>query len=118
MRNVDKVNRRFGQHVKSLRRARGLTQERLAERSDLSVDTIRRLEQGSFSPSYDTLRKLCEGLSLELSTLFTSFEFGKRDIPLEIIDAIRSLTPREQAVGLHAAHLVIDLIRGVEEPDE
>ncbi|HLT35877.1 MAG TPA: helix-turn-helix transcriptional regulator, partial [Enhygromyxa sp.] len=47
--------RPFGRHVRSLRRARGMTQEVLAQRSGLSADTIRRLEHGSFSPSLETL---------------------------------------------------------------
>src|SRR5690606_6283845 len=72
-------SRSFGRHVLSLRRARGMTQEVLAERSGLAVDTIRRLEHGSFSPSLDTLRKLCMGLDLMLSTLFETFELGARD---------------------------------------
>lgn len=69
---------RFGEHIRSLRRARGLTQEAVAERSGLSVDTVRRLEAGTFSPSLDTLRKLCAGLDLMLSTLFESYELGER----------------------------------------
>src|SRR5690606_31169914 len=73
---VSEPGRPFGQHVRSLRRARGMTQEVLAERSRLSADTIRRLEHGSFSPSLDTLKKLCTGLSLPLSRLFESFELG------------------------------------------
>ena len=67
----------FGKHVRSLRRARGLTQEVLAERSGLSADTVRRLEHGSFSPSLVTLNKLCVGLDLRLSSLFESFELRR-----------------------------------------
>jgi len=88
----------FGRHVRSCRRARGLTQEELAEACDLSADTIRRLEQGSFSPSLDTLRKLCKGLKLRLSTLFESFELGERGARREFSDAIDFLTDEEQRV--------------------
>jgi len=87
--------RQFGRHVRSLRRARGMTQEVLAERSGLSADTIRRLEHGSFSPSLETLRKLCAGLELLLSTLFESFELGVRNESRELIDLIACRTPRE-----------------------
>jgi transcriptional regulator with XRE-family HTH domain len=66
--------RGFGRHVRTLRKARGLTQDALAERCGLSTDTIRRLEQGSFSPSLNTLRKLAGGLDLLLSTLFEGYE--------------------------------------------
>jgi transcriptional regulator with XRE-family HTH domain len=85
----------FGRHVRSLRRARGLTQEQVAERSKLSPDTIRRLEQGSFSPSLETLRKLCLGLDLLLSTLFESFELGARDENRELLDLLVCRSPRE-----------------------
>ena len=88
----------FGRHVRSCRRARGLTQEELAESCGLSADTIRRLEQGSFSPSLDTLRKLCKGLDLRLSTLFEGFELGERDTRREFSDAIDFLTEDEQRV--------------------
>src|SRR5690606_4676203 len=66
----------FGQHVRALRRARGVTQDRLAELSKLSADTIRRLEHGAFSPSLETLNKLCGGLGISLTTLFDSFELN------------------------------------------
>lgn len=82
------TGRAFGKHVRSLRRARGLTQEVLAERSGLSADTIRRLEHGSFSPSLETLRKLCAGLDLRLSTLFEAFEVGTCDETRELIDLV------------------------------
>ena len=90
------VGRSFGRHVRSCRRARGLTQEALAELSGLSADTIRRLEQGSFSPSLDTLRKLCRGFDMLLSTLFESFELGERDGPRELVDALAFMTPEEE----------------------
>ena len=91
---VDK--RAFGRHVRQLRRARGQTQEVLAEDTGLSADTIRRLEHGSFSPSLDTLRKLCEGLDLMLSTLFESFEIGEVDPARELRDMLSKLTGRER----------------------
>lgn len=87
--------KRFGGHVRSLRRARGQTQEVLAERSGLSADTIRRLEHGSFSPSLETLRKLCVGLDLMMSTLFESFELGTRNESRELADLLAGRSPRE-----------------------
>jgi transcriptional regulator with XRE-family HTH domain len=88
--------RQFGQHVRSLRRSRGMTQEVLAEVAGVAADTIRRLEHGSFSPSLLTLRKLVSGLDIQLSTLFTSFELGERCVPRELLDLLDQLTPIEQ----------------------
>lgn len=78
----------FGKHCRSLRRARGITQDALAQRSKLSADTIRRIEHGSFSASIDTLRKLCAGLGVAPSTLFESFELGRTDERRELFDLI------------------------------
>ncbi len=64
------LNRKFGAHVRSLRTSRSLTQESLAESSGLSVDSIRRIERGTFSPTLDTLAKLARGLGMTLSALF------------------------------------------------
>jgi transcriptional regulator with XRE-family HTH domain len=68
------IGSRLGGHLRTLRSGRGLTQEELAERSNLSVDAIRRLERGGFSPSLSTLGKLSGGLEISLSTLFSHLE--------------------------------------------
>jgi transcriptional regulator with XRE-family HTH domain len=98
----------FGRHVRSLRRARGLTQEVLAGCSGLSADTIRRLEHGSFSPSLETLRKLCLGLGLRLSTLFEAYELGARNESRELVDLIACRTPRELALATKVLRALFD----------
>jgi len=65
-----------------------MTQEQLSERAGLSPDTIRRLEHGSFSPSRDTLVKLCAGLDILVSTLFLGYELGERDSARELVDLV------------------------------
>ena len=55
----------FGQLLREYRRTAGLTQEALAQRTNLSVDAIAGLERGRRSaPHVDTLRRLVEGLEL------------------------------------------------------
>ncbi len=77
---------KFGAHLKTLRLKRNMTQEVLAERSGLAVDSIRRIERGAFSPSLDTLGKLSGGLELSLSTLFSSAEAGHSGLVRELCD--------------------------------
>ncbi len=105
--------RKFGRHVRTLRRARGVTQERLAERSGLSADTIRRLEHGSFSPSLDTLTKLCAGLQLLRSTLFESFELGESDLKRELIDLLSTRAPREINLATRVLRTLFDDLDGL-----
>jgi transcriptional regulator with XRE-family HTH domain len=86
---------RFGRHVQALRRARGLSQEKLAEGSDLSCDAIRRIEHGRLSPTLTTLCKLARGLEINLSTLFAGIESSTRPLAAEIADYLGSRTPKE-----------------------
>lgn len=86
---------RFGAYIRALRQSRTLTQEELAERSSLSVDSIRRLESGSLSPSLETVAKLAEGLSLTMVTLFEGFDKSDRDYIAEICDYLQTRSTRE-----------------------
>lgn len=95
LRSRKSLARRFGAHLHTLRTERGLTQEALAERSDLSVDGIRRIERGAFSPSLDTIARLCTGLDISLATLFASFEMGYRMEVNEICDMLSMRGPRD-----------------------
>lgn len=91
---------RFGRLVHALRRARGMTQETLAERSRLSPDTIRRAEHGSFSPSLKTIGKIARGLDLDLSTLFSAFDLAELDVERELVAmARRRLTAPERELA-------------------
>ena len=93
--------RGYGKHVRALRRGRNLTQEQLSERSGLSADTIRRLEHESFSPSLDTLKKLCHGLDLRLSTFFHTLELGAAAQHAQELRDLFAAQPAElQALGL------------------
>jgi transcriptional regulator with XRE-family HTH domain len=107
------ITRRFGPFVKSLRAAREKTQEQLAEASDLSVDTIRRLEGSSFSPSLDTLVKLVKGLRIDLEVLFAGFERGEVAAERELIAMARSLSPDERRTGLRILVVLAGLLGAV-----
>ncbi|UQT55996.1 helix-turn-helix transcriptional regulator [Streptomyces durmitorensis] len=64
------ANEDLGRTLRRLRRLAGLTQEELAERSDVSVDVIRQLEQRrKHSARLPTLHALANGLGVELTAL-------------------------------------------------
>jgi len=89
------VGKKFGVHLRTLRHARQLTQEQLAERSELSVDAIRRVERGAFSPSLETVNKLATGLDVSLRTLFQDFDRERRDQVAELCDYLGSRSRHE-----------------------
>lgn len=60
----------IGDRIRSLREYRDLTQEQLADRAGISVDTIRTLEQNRRqSARIDTLRRLARALDVQLERL-------------------------------------------------
>lgn len=64
------ANEHLGRTLRRLRRLAALTQEELAERSGVSVDVIRQLEQQrKHSARLPTLHALANGLGVELTTL-------------------------------------------------
>ena len=89
------LRRRFGENIRQLRLSRGLTQEGLAEKSELSVDAVRRIEWGTISPSLDTLSKLSHGLDISLRTLFSTFEQRRRDDVAELADFLSKRSPKD-----------------------
>lgn len=54
----------FGERLKALRLAAGLTQEKLAEAVGMTVGNIGRLESGSRNPSWETVVRLAEALGI------------------------------------------------------
>ena len=93
------VDREFGVQVRNLRQERGLTQESLADRSTLSIDAVRGVEHGAFSPTLGTVRKLASGLNVSLTTLFSRFQRKRHDLLDEVCDYLSNRTRREIALA-------------------
>jgi transcriptional regulator with XRE-family HTH domain len=108
---------RFGRLVKRLRNARGLSQEGLAERADLSRDTITRLELGNFSPSLETLAKLVVGLDSSLTSLFASMEGHDDAAAREVLAMARRMSGIELALAVRVLALLAAMLRIVHGDD-
>lgn len=66
----DKKLEAFGERIAELRSKRGLTQDQLANKTGLSVDTIGAVEQGRRWARLTTLHKLAKGLGVSTDELF------------------------------------------------
>jgi transcriptional regulator with XRE-family HTH domain len=71
------LQRKLGQRIAALRKARKLTQEQLAEAIGCSVEFISLVERGVNAPSVAGLEKFAKVLKVEVRELFT-FEEKKR----------------------------------------
>ena len=68
----------IGSRIKELRILNGLTQEELADRSELSKGFISQLENDLTSPSIATLEDILQCLGTDLSSFFSKQESEKQ----------------------------------------
>jgi transcriptional regulator with XRE-family HTH domain len=65
----------FGERIRELREKRGLTQEKLAQASDLTTSFVSNIERGAKSPSLNSLLKLARGLKIDAAELVSNFSY-------------------------------------------
>ena len=70
-----------GKLIKELRIKKGLTQEELAEKTELSARTIQRIENGDVDPRAYTLQMIAKALEVDFS-IFTENE-SNEDVVLD-----------------------------------
>lgn len=63
---------RFGRLLAAHRKRERLTQEQLAERAGISIDTVRKLEGGTAGASFPMIEKVAAALQLDAAELFTT----------------------------------------------
>ncbi len=68
----DKANlkTKFGKRLKQLRNERGITQEQLADKTGLTIESISNIERGIFGPKFENLEKIARVLKVEVKHLF------------------------------------------------
>jgi transcriptional regulator with XRE-family HTH domain len=64
----------LGKVIRKHRKAAGLTQEQLAERSDSHWTYISEIETNKVNPSIDVLRRIARGLRVPLSRMISEAE--------------------------------------------
>ena len=67
---MNSLKKKLGQNIKLIRKARKLTQEKLAELVGIGTPNISYIESGKFAPSIDTLQKIALALSVEPYELY------------------------------------------------
>lgn len=66
---------RLGKRIKQLRVMRDMTQEQLAEASNVSISFLGNVERGSKNPTVETIYKIANALDVTMSELL-SFDTG------------------------------------------
>lgn len=75
----------FGQKLKQIRKSKNLTQEKLAELSDVNEKHISKIETGVYFPTYITLTKILKALDLSIEDVGLNLEqVESKDSPFYI----------------------------------
>lgn len=105
----------LGEKIHDLRKAKGLSQEELAEKVGVSRQTISKWESGSMQPTFDNIMLLCSTLGAEVE-YFTD-ETGKMEaVHEEIVVSDAPPNGRKEKIinrGLLAAIVVVSVIFAV-----
>lgn len=72
---MDAANIRFAHALRALRKAKGLTQESLAQKAGIDYKHLQKLESNTpSSPTLGTMEKLAQGLGIPLLELVAALE--------------------------------------------
>tara|TARA_Y100000590_G_scaffold18458_1_gene21993 strand:+ start:551 stop:919 length:369 start_codon:yes stop_codon:yes gene_type:complete len=111
----DKLLEYTSRRIVAIRRESGLSQQALAERADLSVDSVGKLERGEQLVSMKTLNKLCQALEISIPVFFgaelESSEDGAQKTILSLCLYLSGKDPRHVCL---ANEMVRQLISGLE----
>lgn len=111
----------IGQRVRSLRRAQGLSQERLAELVNISVTHMSHIETGSTKLSLPVLAALSQALDASTDALLFGCAPGEEALPAEVTRVLETCTPGEArflAELLKSAKQALDRCGGAKERGE
>ncbi len=64
------LKKQFGRRLQQVRSSIGVTQEELAARVELTVESISNMERGIHGPGFDNLEKIALALKVPVKTLF------------------------------------------------
>ena len=74
---MDGLLNKFGNRVRELRKAQGLSQEELAEKANLHFTYVGAVEKGERNLSLKAIQKIAHGLGVNISELFSFYRQKK-----------------------------------------
>lgn len=98
---------KFGDLLRRIRTDRGLTQQKMAEKIDLSIRQYQNLEANAQLPGYGVLKSIVEQLHVNPRELF----FRKEDVPSPKLEEVQHLITRcsDQQLDMLGAMLKVIL---------
>ena len=94
----------IGRRIKEIRKSKGLSQEKFAEKAETSPNYLSRMERGTENPTLDMLIKLSNALEVEMWEIF---DFRHVVSQKELKDAIQKFSKTSDESTLRLALKVI-----------
>lgn len=107
---MENIKYTIANNVKLYRKKENLTQFELAERAELSIDSVKRIEGGKSSMSLDNFLRLAEALGVPLSWLLYEnvAEQAEADVIWEILNG-RNAGQKEYLI-----HMLCEMAKGLD----
>jgi transcriptional regulator with XRE-family HTH domain len=107
------LHREIGRRVRASRQAAGISQEELASRIEMSVETVSNIERGVAPTRVATLAEIAAALGVELAALVGDPLPAKREHPLveELVQLLAGAEPRVLQAVLDQARISMGLAR-------
>lgn len=67
---MGKLKKKFGKRLQNLRREASITQEQLADKTGLTVESISNIERGLYGPKFENLERIAAVLKVPVKELF------------------------------------------------
>ena len=106
-------NKRIGERIKAARKAKGLSQEQLGEKLDITFQAVSSWETGKFIPDSDHLPALAKALDISLDSLFAEEDrtWELKPVNYDFGHMYTFVKGRAQMLGLAQTLKVLDLLR-------
>ncbi len=101
------VKQLIGMHIAELRNGKGLTQEQLAGKMEISSKYLSSIERGKENPTLDTLIKLSESLGVNIEDIF---RFIQIEDSVKRKSLVTSLVNKADANQLKLAYKILSAI--------
>ncbi len=93
----------YGERLRQLRRERGLTQEEMALRADITTSYYGQLERNIANPTISMLNKICEVMGVSITDIFTESNtnlLGIDALSMRILHFLSDKTDEEKETAL------------------
>lgn len=107
----DDIKKRLGENLKRIRKEQNLTQFQLAEKAELSEETVKNIELSRCWTSEKNLSKITKALGIDISTLFLPVESSFDD------DSIDTRALKE-AIAKNLQNYVNNILNNIVKPKQ